>query len=108
MSMAPQPFEDGAAADVRRALRAAALELEDLGRRRARLATAAALRWRGGRRAAFDDALARIDAETARVVATLRALHRLVGEPRAGDDAGDDAGPGTAGLRAAGARAGGS
>jgi hypothetical protein len=73
----PGPCLDpDAAVDLRAALRAASLALYDLLRRRTRLATIAREHWRGGRRQAFDDALTRLDRETARLARDFDILAR--------------------------------
>lgn len=68
--------EPDVAADLRAALRAASLALYDLHQRRTRLATIAREHWRGGRRRAFDDVLARLDRETARLARDFEVMAR--------------------------------
>ena len=64
------------AADLRAALRATSLALYDLMARRTRLATIARAHWRGGRRRAFDEAIDRLDRETARLARDFETMAR--------------------------------
>jgi uncharacterized protein YukE len=68
--MPPDPVE------LRVLLRSSALELRALAAHRRRLAASPRTGWRGVRRAAFDEELARVDAETARLCDLLDAVAR--------------------------------